>query len=76
MSTYLFTFRPPSRYAPSADTFDAWAAWQVELGARLKEIAAVEVTMRIPAIPVPIRTPGRPRPADRPCRRVFGTRGA
>ena len=37
MSTYLFTFRPPAEYAPSADTFGAWASWQLELGARLKD---------------------------------------
>ena len=37
MSTYLFTFRAPPRYAPSADTFDAWSTWQLELGARLKD---------------------------------------
>jgi hypothetical protein len=37
MSTYLFTFRSPAHYAPSAGTFDAWAAWQLELGARLKD---------------------------------------
>ena len=37
MSTYLFTFRPPPGYAPSADSFGAWASWQIELGARLKD---------------------------------------
>ena len=37
MSAYLFTFRPPADYAPSADTFDAWATWQHKLGARLKD---------------------------------------
>ena len=37
MATYLFTFRPPTGYAPSADTFDAWSSWQLELGARLKD---------------------------------------
>ncbi len=37
MSTYLFTFRAPPRYAPSAGTFDAWSSWQLELGARLKD---------------------------------------
>ena len=37
MSTYLFTFRPPSGYAPSAATFGAWSRWQLELGARLKD---------------------------------------
>jgi hypothetical protein len=37
MSTYLFTFRAPADYAPSAGTFDAWAAWQHRLGARLKD---------------------------------------
>jgi hypothetical protein len=37
MSTYLFTFRAPPRYAPSAGTFDAWSTWQLELGARLKD---------------------------------------
>jgi hypothetical protein len=37
MSTYLFTFRPPAGYAPSADTFGAWSSWQLELGARLKD---------------------------------------
>src|SRR5207247_10288301 len=34
MSTYLFTFRPPAGYTPSADTFGAWSSWQLELGAR------------------------------------------
>jgi hypothetical protein len=37
MSTYLFTFRAPDDYAPSADTFDAWATWQLKLGARVKD---------------------------------------
>jgi hypothetical protein len=37
MSTYLFTFRPPAGYEPSADSFGAWASWQIELGARLKD---------------------------------------
>jgi hypothetical protein len=37
MSTYLFTFRAPASYAPAAGTFDAWAAWQLKLGARLKD---------------------------------------
>lgn len=37
MSTYLFTFRAPAQYVPSAGTFDAWAAWQLKLGARLKD---------------------------------------
>jgi hypothetical protein len=37
MSTYLFTFRAPPRYAPSGDTFEAWSTWQLELGARLKD---------------------------------------
>ncbi len=37
MSSYLFTFRPPSGYAPSAATFGAWSRWQLELGARLKD---------------------------------------
>ena len=37
MSAYLFTFRAPAGYAPSADTFDTWAAWQLKLGARLKD---------------------------------------
>ena len=37
MSTYLFTFRAPADYAPSASTFDAWATWQRQLGARLKD---------------------------------------
>ena len=37
MSTYLFTFRAPPQYAPSAETFDTWAAWQLRLGARLKD---------------------------------------
>ena len=37
MSTYLFTFRAPADYVPSADTFDAWATWQHKLGARLKD---------------------------------------
>jgi hypothetical protein len=37
MSAYLFTFRAPGDYASSGDTFDAWATWQVKLGARLKD---------------------------------------
>jgi hypothetical protein len=37
MSTYLFTFCAPADYAPSAGTFDAWAEWQLQLGARLKD---------------------------------------
>src|SRR5260370_40446217 len=37
MSAYLSTSRAPDAYAPSADTFDAWAAWQLKLGARLKD---------------------------------------
>jgi uncharacterized protein YndB with AHSA1/START domain len=37
MSTYLFTFRAPGDYAPSSETFDAWATWQLKLGARLKD---------------------------------------
>lgn len=37
MSAYLYTFRPPADYAPSPDTFSAWATWQAELGARLKD---------------------------------------
>jgi hypothetical protein len=37
MSAYLFTFRAPASYAPSADTFDDWATWQHKLGARLKD---------------------------------------
>jgi hypothetical protein len=37
MSAYLFTFRAPDDYAPSGDTFDAWATWQLKLGARLKD---------------------------------------
>lgn len=37
MSTYLFTFRAPTDYAPGGDTFDAWATWQLQLGARLKD---------------------------------------
>ena len=37
MSTYLFTFRVPPRYAPSARASDAWSTWQLELGARLKD---------------------------------------
>jgi len=37
MSIYLFTFRPPSGYAPSVATFGAWSSWQLELGARLKD---------------------------------------
>lgn len=37
MSTYLFTFRAPADYAPSASTFDTWATWQRQLGARLKD---------------------------------------
>lgn len=37
MSSYLFTFRPPSGYAPSDAAFGAWARWQLELGARLKD---------------------------------------
>jgi len=37
MSAYLFTFRPPSGYEPSAATFAAWSSWQLELGVRLKD---------------------------------------
>jgi uncharacterized protein YndB with AHSA1/START domain len=37
MSTYLLTFRVPDHYTPSAATFDAWATWQLKLGARLKD---------------------------------------
>jgi hypothetical protein len=37
MSTYLFTFRPPSGYAPSVAAFGAWSSWQLELGARLRD---------------------------------------
>jgi hypothetical protein len=37
MSAYLFTFRVPADYSPSAGTFDAWATWQRKLGARLKD---------------------------------------
>jgi hypothetical protein len=37
MSAYLFTFRMPPGYAPSAATFGAWCSWQLELGARLKD---------------------------------------
>jgi len=37
MSTYLSTFRAPADYAPSPGTFDAWAEWQLKLGARLKD---------------------------------------
>jgi hypothetical protein len=37
MSAYLFTFRAPDDYEPSAGTFDAWASWQLQLGARLKD---------------------------------------
>lgn len=37
MSTYLFTFRAPPQYVPSADTFGTWAAWQLKPGARLKD---------------------------------------
>jgi hypothetical protein len=41
MSAYLFTFRAPDDYAPSAGTFSTWAAWQVKLGARLKDRGSV-----------------------------------
>lgn len=37
MPAYLFTFRTPAGYAPTPETFDTWAAWQVGLGARLKD---------------------------------------
>jgi hypothetical protein len=37
MSTYLFTFRTPPQYAPSAATFDVWSCWQAQLGVRLKD---------------------------------------
>jgi hypothetical protein len=37
MTTYLFTFRAPIDYAPSGDTFDTFANWQLKLGARLKD---------------------------------------
>ena len=37
MTSYLFSFRGPrdSRLVP--ETFDAWATWQLRLGARLKD---------------------------------------
>jgi hypothetical protein len=68
MATYLFTFRPPTGYAPSADTFGAWSSWQLELGARLKDRAKATTSPRTPtcrgsfcapqaATPVPTRTP-------------------
>jgi hypothetical protein len=44
MSAYLFTFRAPDDYTPSADTFGAWAAWQVKLGVRLKDRGNVAFT--------------------------------
>jgi len=37
MSTYLFALRAPRQYAAAAGTFDAWATWQLRLGARLKD---------------------------------------
>jgi hypothetical protein len=37
MSSYLFTFRAPAGFTPSAASFDVWAAWQRDLGARLKD---------------------------------------
>ena len=37
MSSYLFTFRAPDDFTPSGDTFDAFARWQLQLGARLKD---------------------------------------
>jgi hypothetical protein len=37
MSTYLFTFRAPADYTPSPEAFSAWATWQLQLGARLKD---------------------------------------
>jgi hypothetical protein len=37
MSTYLFTFRAPPGYAPSAATFAACSGWQPQLGARLRD---------------------------------------
>jgi uncharacterized protein YndB with AHSA1/START domain len=37
MSAYLFTFRAPAGYVPTPGTFDTFASWQLELGARLKD---------------------------------------
>ncbi len=37
MTAYLFTFRAPAGYTPTPGTFEAWATWQAELGARLKD---------------------------------------
>jgi hypothetical protein len=37
MSSYLFTFRAPAGFTPSAASFDVWAAWQRDFGARLKD---------------------------------------
>jgi hypothetical protein len=37
MSAYLFTFRTPVDYSPTADAFEAWSRWQLGLGARLKD---------------------------------------
>jgi len=37
MTAYLFTFRAPGDYVPTPATFDTFASWQLELGARLKD---------------------------------------
>jgi hypothetical protein len=37
MTAYLFTFRPPGGYSATASSFDDWARWQLQLGARLKD---------------------------------------
>jgi hypothetical protein len=37
MTSYLFTFRGPRDSGLVPETFDAWATWQLQLGARLKD---------------------------------------
>lgn len=37
MTNYLFTFRGARDSGLEAETFDAWARWHLELGARLKD---------------------------------------
>jgi hypothetical protein len=37
MTAYLFAYRAPRDYAPGPASFDAWASWQLKLGARLKD---------------------------------------
>lgn len=37
MTSYLFTFRGARDSGLQPETFDAWACWQLQLGARLKD---------------------------------------